>query len=183
MPALPLILLSSMVFSASAQADSANADMTKIVDGFYRAYESFHPPDGVPDASVRGRFEPFISSSLKSLLDDAASAQNRYQQLTKGKYPPLIEGDPFTPNFDGATSYSVGTCASDTRGAHCAVALTFDGGKDKPRSWTDTVRLVHTNDGWRVNDIDYGGTWDAGNAGRLSETLRSAIEHGDELKQ
>ena len=85
--------------------------------------------------------------------------------------------------YDGATSYAVGTCSADARGAHCQVSLSYAGGKDKPRGWTDTVALVHTDAGWRVNDIAYGGTWDAGNRGTLVETLESAIEHGNDMKQ
>lgn len=167
----------------SAHAQSADPDMVRVVDGFYRAYESFRPPDGVPNAIIRRRFEPFISPALEKLLTDLAAVQSRYETLTEGRFPPLIEGDPFTPNFDGATSYVVGACSADAHGAHCEVSLTFGAAKDKLRSWTDTVALVRTDAGWRVNDIAYGGTWDGGNRGTLAETLTSAIKHGNDMKQ
>jgi len=175
-----LAILIAATHSAVAQPEAPA--MTQIVDGFYRAYEAFRPPDGVPDANTRSRFQPYLSPQLTKLLTDAADAQARYEKLTKGRFPPLIDGDPFTPNFDGATSYAVQSCVSDAKGAHCRVALTFEGGRDKPRNWIDTVDLVRTEQGWRVNDVDYDITLSAGR-GKLSETLESAIAHGDELRQ
>ena len=44
-----------------------------------------------------------------------------------------------------------------------------------PFVWTDTVFLVNTPAGWRVDDIAFGGTWDFGNKGSLSETLKQVI--------
>jgi len=177
-----LPISAALAVAAASPAQGGDRDMAQVVDGFYRVYESFRPPDGVPDATVRKRFEPYISQSLARLLADVDDTQHRYEKLTEGRFPPLIAGDPFTPNFDGATSYAVGTCAADAAGGHCSVALSFTGGRDKPRSWTDTVALVRTEAGWKVNDIVYGGDWDAGVGGSLSETLRSAIEHGDDMK-
>jgi hypothetical protein len=48
--------------------------------------------------------------------------------------------------------------------------------QDKPVDWTDTVVLVKTPAGWRVDDIGYGGNWDFGNHGRLTDSLKSAIK-------
>jgi hypothetical protein len=180
---IALAALLAVAGSSVARAESPDAQITQVMEGFYRAYETFRPPAGVPDAAARSRLAPFISPALGKLLADAADAQTRYEKLTQGRFPPLIEGDPFTPNFDGATSYAVKQCAPDARGAHCDVSLSFVNGKDKPRSWTDRVELVHTNDGWRVNDIDYGNNGDAGSSGTLSDTLKNAIEHGNEMKQ
>jgi hypothetical protein len=180
---IALTLLLAVAGSSVARAESPDMEITQALEGFYRAYETFRPPAGVPDAATRSRFAPFISSTLDKLLTDAANAQARYEKLTQGRFPPLIEGDPFTPNFDGATSYAVRQCSNDARGAHCDVSLSFANEKDKPRSWTDRVELVRTNDGWRVNDIVYGNNGDAGSSGSLSDTLKSAIDHGNEMKQ
>jgi|SRR5215469_2972267 len=178
--ALSVVLTLCGVSQAASQSDTAA--MSKTVEGFYGAYETFRPPDGIPDAKVRVRFEPYISPSLDKLLEDSEHAEDRYEKATKGQYPPLVEGDPFTPSFDGATSFSVGPCQRDARGGRCAVNLSYSG-SSKPLSWTDTVELVHGDAGWRVNDISYGGNWDGGNRGTLSETLRNAIEHGNEIRE
>ncbi len=179
---LSLVFLLAATSGGVAQPQSAHADMARVVEGFYRVYQTFQPPDGIPGEQIRKRFEPFISPALNKLLVAVEAAEDRYEKLTKGQFPPLIEGDPFTPNFEGATSYAVQACTPDAHGGHCEVALSFEGRKEKPRSWTDTVTLVRTEGGWRVNDINYGGDWD-GSRGKLSEILKSAIEHGDDMKQ
>ena len=46
-------------------------------------------------------------------------------------------------------------------------------------NWTDTVYLVLTANGWRVDDIGYGATWAFGNKGQLTETLRNAVHDGN----
>jgi hypothetical protein len=92
-----------------------------------------------------------------------------------------MEGDIFTSNFEGATTFHVGACTASGNAAHCAVSFTYTGGKkdEKPANWTDTVYLVHTAGGWRVDDIGYGATWAFGNKGRLKDVLASAIRDGN----
>jgi len=175
------LLGSSLLVAVTAPlAQPADTAMIKAVEGFYRAYETFRPPDGIPNAHILKRFEPYISPTLDRLLLASEAAETRYEQVTKGQYPPLVEGDLFTPNFEGATSFSVGPCEADARGGHCAVSLRYSGG-EKPLSWTDLVSLVRTPSGWRVDDISYGGNWDA--RGKLTDTLKSAIEHGNGVKE
>lgn len=165
----------SLVIAIPACADDA---MTKAVEGFYGAYATFHPSDGIPDAKGRAKYGPFISPALDKLLADGDRAESAFAKANKDS-PPLIEGDLFTSNFEGATSYKVGACSGDAKTGHCAVALTYDdrktSPKDKPVTWTDTVYLVAAPAGWRVNDIGYGASWDFGNKGKLSETLKAAI--------
>lgn len=171
---------SLLLAAAPGHADEPGA--AQAVEGFYRAYETFKPPDGIPSGPILKRFEPFISPALDKLLIAGEAAEKRYEVVTKGKYPPLIEGDLFTANFEGATSFSVGTCDVKATGARCAVSLTYDGGQ-KPLHWTDLVFLVDTPSGWRVDDIAYGGTWDFGAKGKLSETLKSATDQGNSVRE
>ncbi len=162
---------------AAAQPTSETQALAEAAAGFYGVYMTLRPPDGVPDAAARARFAPFVSPALDRLFADGEAAEARYAKATKGLSPPLVEGDPFTPNFEGATSFKIGACARDPRGGHCAVTLTYDDRKDKPLVWTDIVRLVRTPSGWRVDDIVYGGN--SGDGGRLTATLKSAIAEGD----
>jgi hypothetical protein len=160
-------------------AGAATADMAKAVDGFYRAYSTFHPSDGIPDAKGRAKYEPYISPALDKLLIEGDKAEDRFAKANKDS-PPLIEGDLFTSNFEGATAFKIGACTEKGSAGTCKAMLAYDPGKtnnpkDKPFSWTDTVYLVSTPAGWRVDDIGYGGTWDFGNKGRMSDTLKSAI--------
>ncbi|HTW33305.1 MAG TPA: hypothetical protein VMD53_01715 [Rhizomicrobium sp.] len=174
-----LFVIAALVAASAAQAQTDAVALAKAAHGFYGVYMTLHPSDGIPDAATRAKFAPYVSSALDKLFVEGDQAEGRYAAATKNQSPPLVEGDLFTPNFEGATSYRIGACAMDAQGGHCAVTLTYDDRKDKPLSWTDTVYLVRTAAGWRVDDIAYGGTWDFGNKGRLTRTLKSAIEEGN----
>jgi hypothetical protein len=163
-------------------ADDAS-DMARTVAGFYIAYSTFHPSDGIPDAKGRAKYAPFISTALEKLLARGAEAEQAFAKANKGS-PPLIEGDLFTSNFEGATSFKVGACQGDAKAGRCTIALTYDdrksSPKDKPLNWNDTVYLVATPSGWRVDDIGYGASWDFGNKGKMSQTVKSAIANAAE---
>lgn len=169
-----------MVTAASAAASDLD-QVTAAANGFYAVYGSFHPSDGIPDAKSRAKLEPFISPALDRLLIDGNAAEARFARATKNMSPPLVEGDLFTSNFEGATSWRVGACTIAANAGRCAVTLTYhDPAKknEKPFNWADTLYLVRTDAGWRVNDIGYGGASDFGNKGRMTETLKSAIHDG-----
>ena len=174
-----------VVLAGIGTAFAAGTDeMASVATGFYGAHATFHPSDGIPDAKGRAKYEPFISPALDALLKQGETAEDKFAKANKDS-PPLIEGDLFTSNFEGATAYKVGICDGDAKAGHCAVSLTYDPGrtnnpKDKPITWTDTIYLVDTSAGWRVDDIGYGATWDFGNKGKLSETLHSVIRDANE---
>jgi hypothetical protein len=169
-----------VLLSSAGTAEAAGMDeMNQVVSGFYAAYSTFHPSDGIPDAAARAKYEPFISPALDALLRQSDAAEMKFHAAHKDS-PPLLEGDLFTSNFEGATSYRLSTCSGGGTSARCAVLLTYDPGGasnpgGKPITWTDAVDLVATPAGWRVDDIAYGGNWDFGNKGKLTETLRAAI--------
>jgi hypothetical protein len=168
-----IAIISSPVYAADSDV------MTKDVTGFYAAYQTFHPSDGIPDAKGRAKYAPYISAGLNKLLTEADAAEDKFAAANKDT-PPLIEGDLFTSNFEGATVVKIGACAGDGKTGHCAVDLTYDPGKtgnakDKPFHWTDTAYLVNEADGWRVDDIGYGGNWDFGNKGRMRDTVKMAV--------
>jgi hypothetical protein len=166
--------LALVPFCAASGSDAASPNET--VNGFYRVYATFHPSDGIPDAKARARYEPFLSSGLDGLLIAADAAGAKFAAKNKDS-PPLMEGDLFTSNFEGASTWTVRDCSTSAGGARCRVDLTFDpaDGKNKPVAWTDTVYLVRGGASWRVDDIGYGGNWAFGNKGRLTDTLKDAI--------
>jgi hypothetical protein len=175
---LAAIAFAVMQTGASAAGAPDAQAMAQAVTGFYKAHQST-TQDGIPDAKTRAKYTPFISPALEKLLADGDAAEDRYAKANKDS-PPLIEGDLFSPNFEGITSFKVGACTADAKGASCKVALHYADAhprpQDKPVDWTDTVVVVKTPAGWRVDDIGYGGNWDFGNHGRLTDTLRSAIK-------
>jgi hypothetical protein len=176
--ALPL---AAAVMAAPCLADDA-ADMAKVAGGFYQVHQA-SSQDGIPDAKQRMKYEPYISPELNKLLAEGDEAESRYAAANKDS-PPLVEGDLFSPNFEGITRFKIGACQASAHGGQCAAMLTYDDGKkgpkDKPLDWTDTVRLVRTPAGWRVDDIAYGGSWDFGNHGTLKAVLKDAISNAGE---
>jgi hypothetical protein len=145
-------------------------------------YATFHPSDGIPDAKARARLEPFLSPALDKLLIEGETAETHFRSVTKNMSPPLVEGDLFTSNFEGATAYHVGTCSVSGETAHCSVSFGYrSNSKEDAKlvNWTDTVYLVRTANGWRVDDIAYGATWAFGNKGRLKDVLRNAVRDGN----
>ena len=174
MTMLRLFALCLASVTLAAAAGIAADSPAKTAEGFYAAYSTFHPSDGIPDAAGRAKYAPFISAALDRLLADGNAAEMKFNKANKNS-PPLIEGDLFTSMFEGATSYKVGACKVSGAQASCAVDLVYDDKTDPPIRWTDTVTLTKTNVGWRVDDIGYGGSWEYANKGRLGATLRQVI--------
>lgn len=173
--------LALLVVASPALASDSDA-MAKTAAGFYAAYSTFHPSDGIPDAAGRAKYAPYISQGLNALLVRAHAVEEKFARANKD-VPPLIEGDLFTSNFEGATAYKIGACSGDAKAGHCAVQLTYNPGqtgnpKDKPFTWTDTAYLVNGAEGWKLDDIGYGGNWDFGNKGRMRQTLAVAVKAG-----
>jgi hypothetical protein len=170
-----LAFLFVLVAARVASADEAT-DAKAAAEGFYAAYATFQPSDGIPDAKGRAKFEPYISEGLDKLLGDALAANARFMSAHKDS-PPLIEGDLFTSNFEGASSHTVRPCAISGTTARCKVELQFQesGSIEKPVRWTDAVLLVATAKGWKVDNIDYGSSAAFGNKGSLADMLKRSI--------
>ena len=169
------VIVSLALTALPAMADDAS-EMSATANGFYGVYRTFHPSDGVPDDKGRAKYAPYISPALDALLKEAGDAEARFATANKDS-PPMIEGDLFSSLFEGATSVSVGSCTAE-KGAttgRCVANLVYTDPGSKPTSWSDTLLLVRTPGGWKVDDVVYGGSWAFGNKGKLSETLRQAI--------
>lgn len=167
------VLAVMLAASATVAAANETAGMAAATSGFYAVYATFHPSDGIPSEADGAKYYPFLSPTLEKLLRDAQAAEARFAKTNKGA-PLVIEGDIFTSLFEGASSVELGACSGDAARGRCSVRLEHKDPKDKPVAWNDTVLLVNTPSGWRVDDIVYGGTWAFGNKGRLSELLKQA---------
>jgi hypothetical protein len=165
-------LLAGLLLLAAVPAAADGADaMRKAASDFYTA---ILPGSGIPDAAGRAKLRPMITPALDKLMSDAAAAETTFAATNKGA-PPLVEGNIFASLFEGATSFAVGNC--DTAAGRCAVDLTYDDRSGKPTRWTDTLYLLSTAAGWRVDDIGYGGSWAFANKGRLSDTLKQVLRN------
>ena len=156
--------------AAPAHAD----DMSTVANGFYTAYFGLPRSGGIPDATARVRYAPFLSPRLAKLIGDAAAAESRFARKNRNA-PPLIEGDLFSSLFEGAGNFRLGPCDGDATRGQCSVALTYQDRGQKPVEWKDAVLLVNTPAGWKVDDIAYKAGFQFGNTGLLSDTLKMTI--------
>jgi hypothetical protein len=167
----PLLVCSSLAFAAD------DAAVRQAIDGFYRVHQQ-SSQDNVPDSKQRAKYAPYISPDLAKLLTEADAAEGRFAKANKDS-PPLVEGDLFSPNFEGISAFKVNTCTAAGSIAHCKVKLHFADRsprpQEKPVDWVDTVTMVKTPAGWRVDDIAYGGNWDFGKHGTLKAILKKVI--------
>lgn len=153
---------------------AAQTDMTGAANGFLGVYGSFHPSDGIPDSGGRARLAPYLSPALNKLLADGALAETRFAAKVKDS-PPLIEGDLFTSMFEGATSWKLSACNASGTSARCPVTFTHAEAGHPALTWTDELLLANTPQGWRVDDVVYGGGFQFGNTGKLTDTLRTVL--------
>jgi hypothetical protein len=175
----------AFVFAFLATPAFAATDPATAVNDFYGVYSSQHAQGiGIPDATVRLRLQPVLSPRLNKQLSDAASAQARLTAKVKNAVPPVLEGDIFSSLFEGAGAWKVGACQTNAqtgaKTARCSVALSYvpppaAGAKAKPANWNDTVLLVNTPQGWKVDDVVYDAGFAFGNTGQLSEMLGMVI--------
>ena len=166
---------------APAFAQTAN-DPAAAVEAFYAVYAPLHVQGGgIPDATARVRYAPVFSPRLNKQLVEASAAQARLTAKVKNAMPPMLEGDIFSSLFEGAGSWKVGACQVAGNTARCPVALSYvpasvPGRKaEKPASWNDTVLVVNTPQGWKVDDVIYDAGYAFGNTGKLSSMLAMVV--------
>ncbi len=176
-----LIALLSLLVIAGALAADDNRDLEKAVSVFYKTYLEVQP-SGLPRGEEEQKFRPHLSASLSNLLKEAGQAEQRYDRATKGRVPPLVEGDIFTSLFEGAAAFRVLSCARKTAAGFCWVQFIYiDPGDNSSFKWKDKVYLIQDSRGWRVDDIEFFGDWDSANKGRLKDILRRIIDEGGRI--
>jgi hypothetical protein len=167
-------LLAAILAGLACAADASG--VKRSAEEFYEAYRKVEP-SGVPTGKDLARYRPVVSRDLFALLERAGAAEEAYAKKTKNESPPLVEGDLFTSLFEGASRYHVEDCQAGTKAGTCHAALTYvDPSGGKSQEWRDTLYLVREDGGWRVNDIEYGGTWEFMHKGRLVDVLESVIK-------
>ncbi len=132
---------------------------------------------GLPDDTQMAALAPWLSDELRQSMDAARAWQKgeieRMQREGSEDKPPFIEGDLFGSLFEGAQSTrAVAVGEADGR---IVVTLDRSYGSDPDRVvWQDRALLVRVGDGYRLDDVEYGGDWafQAG-TGTLRNTLKA----------
>jgi hypothetical protein len=176
-----LLVAILLLIPAALRAQPAS-DPAAALNAFYAVYASQQAHGGgIPDATGRVRYAPVLSPRLNKQLTAAAAAQARLNAKVKNAVPPMLEGDVFSSLFEGATDWKAGACQITTKAARCPVALTYtpppsqNAKAAKPANWSDTILLVETPQGWKVDDVIYDAGFAFGNTGRLSGMLQMVI--------
>lgn len=163
-------------------APPATDTPTATADAFYRLYIKLKVMD-VPNAKERAQFRPLLSPALDAALADADKAEALYVKKTKNEAPPLYEGDLFSSLVEGATDYKVGACDGDASRSTCTIELTSVDDTKTITKWHDRLVLVHGDHGWRIDDLEYGGDWEFGPHGKLSDVLKDVVKESQEAEE
>ena len=131
---------------------------------------------GLPDDTQMATLAPLLSDELRLSMQAARTWQKgeieRMQREGSEDKPPFIEGDLFGSLFEGAQSTRA--VAVSEAGDRIRVSLDRSYGGDGERvQWQDRAVLQRVGDGYRLDDIEYGGDW-AFQAG--TGTLRNTLE-------
>jgi hypothetical protein len=131
---------------------------------------------GLPDDSQMAALAQLLSDELRRSMEAARAWQKgeieRMQREGSEDKPPFIEGDLFGSLFEGAQS----TRAVVVSEADGRIRVTLDrsyGSAGDRVQWQDRAVLTRVADGYRLDDVEYGGNW-AFQAG--SGTLRNTLK-------
>ncbi|MGC8535004.1 MAG: hypothetical protein ACP5QR_05655 [Rhizomicrobium sp.] len=163
-----LLVLCAPVVAKAADTPKA------IADGFYQTVISLKE-GGIPDSAGRARLMPFISPSLAKALARANEAELAYTHNSRHAVPPLLEGNIFVSLFDGVSAASVGHCVLRKTQAVCPAALSYQDAGGRAYHWQDKLVLTRSEDGWRVDNVVYGGGVPYANQGTLKSNLAFAL--------
>jgi hypothetical protein len=151
------------------------SDVRRAAVAFYEVYLEAKPT-GVPKVEDLSTYENVVSPGLLELLDEAGVAEENYARMTDGDSPPLEEGDLFSSLFEGASEYRIESCEAKEESGSCSVALTSIDPRDgSSHEWRDRILLAKDARGWRVDDVEYGGTWEFMHKGHLRVVLEGVI--------
>ena len=130
--------------------------------------------EGLPSVAQLKRLRPYLSTDLAHGFEQASAKQKAYLRQHPEDKGPWVEGDLFSSLFEGVTAWKLGQVQVQGRKAEVPVHLSYREEKGKPVEWQDTLVLVQTPDGWRVDDIRMGGDWTFKAGGQsLRQTLSS----------
>ncbi len=164
---LAAILLTAPVFAADPMpVDRGPEDTVRV----FLAELRRHDVTGLPDEKAWDALESYFSKPLLTLLEAARKEQLDYMKKFPDEKPPFIEGDLFSSLFEGPHRFQVG--AAEIQGEQAGIPVLYERTESGDTvKWTDTFILTKAPDGWKVDDVRYGGTWDFSNRGTLKEAL------------
>jgi hypothetical protein len=177
---MPTAIAPSLLFALAAvtppssPAVVATPAPASCVTAFYDAYKHV-TQHGLPQGKDAAILRPFLSARLRRLLAAAAEYQSKYERQHPEDKPPFIEGDLFSSNFEGSTTFTVLTAKPHPPGFRVEVAFIYEDPlhTSPATKWTDAVTVISEGGRFVVDDVEYLATWPFASHGRLSENLRA----------
>jgi hypothetical protein len=155
-PALRRVLSALCAVTLWAGADVAHpndaADAAAL--RFLAAYQKLRAAGltGLPDHGMLRKLAPHLTPGMKRSLEAAMREQRRCRGKFPEDRPPWIEGDLFSSNFEGFTSFRIEDGAH--AGGDVPVAYEFVAGKDRVE-WRDVLSLKRVGGRWRLDNVTY----------------------------
>lgn len=155
-------------------SDTSEQEARDLVNNFYQMHQSAHL-NGALTLKQLITFRNFLSVQLFELLKDVSVAEEARQRQGDPDAPALVDGDLFTTNPKGATSYRLLTCQFDENNANCSTELLYaDAGQSNASKSIDRIVLTRDARGWVIDNIVYSGT---ANSDQHSGDLQKMLHH------
>jgi hypothetical protein len=165
----PLSLLVLGACTSSSSTDTASV----VVERFY-ATAIAQKVTGAPTSSQLAALAPYLSDTLRSLLDAARRRNEADASRAPDEKPAFADGDLFSSLFEGPNAADV--VADSARGnVRVATVRMTSTSASPPVTWVDHVVITPRAGGFVIDDVEYGGTWDFANKGSLRATLVAAL--------
>jgi len=156
---------------AVAEPPPAGDSAAEAARAFYRMHLQLRA-SGLPVGEDLARYRPMLSKRLLALMAPAARERDRMIAQEPDLKPPFIEGDLFTSLFEGASEFELGQrSASGPDRETVEIEFSYTEGGQTSR-WKDRATMLREDGRWKLDDVEYGGSWDFASRGRLSDSLK-----------
>lgn len=147
-----------------------------------KVYPLLQKQRGLPQGEDWQALRSWMSPELVGLIEAAQQEQAEFTKARPDEKPPWVEGDLFSSLFEGVQSFTLGPVRVQSNQAEVPVACVHEEGGHRAE-WTDVLILVQTAQGWRLDDVNYGGSWAFANTGSLKAALRPWPGGDPEMRQ
>ena len=153
LPQAMRVLCAAVLFAAAGAADAKDA-ADAAAARFLAAYQKLRAAGltGLPERGLLRQLAPHLTPGLLQDIEAARREQRRCSRKFPDDKPPWIEGDLFSSNFEGFSSYRVEDGARG--GGNVPVAYEYVSGTDRVE-WRDVLTLKRVGGRWRLDNVTY----------------------------
>lgn len=175
-----IVALISSLTACSWQSDQQQAK--QVISKFYEL-DSHIRPKGALTLQELLAFREFLSVPLFELLKDVSEIDEANFRRSESYIEPLVEGDPFTSDLQGQTSYRIIHCAVQEKKSDvqvCRVELSVNDNKTGATNhWEDQIMLTKDVRGWIIDNVIFGGNTPPMRSGNLHTMLMDVLSSSD----